>query len=67
MTAAGSVEARLYDARGADRTIDLFGDPPGRLRDHQLLWVDVAGRDPATLRAVAMLAIAAAVLVALAR
>ena len=47
------VEARLYDARGEDREIDLFRDPPGRLRDHQLLWVDVAGRDPATLQAIA--------------
>lgn len=53
MTAARSVEARLYDARGADRPIDLLRDPPGRLRDHQLLWVDVEGRDPATLRAIA--------------
>lgn len=53
MTATGSVEARLYDARGADRPIDLFRDPPGRLRNHQLLWVDVSSRDPATLRAIA--------------
>ncbi len=53
VTANGSVEARLYDARGADRPIDMFRDPPGRLRNHQLLWVDVAGRDPATLRALA--------------
>ncbi len=52
MTAAGSVEARLYDARGEDRPLDP-ADLPRRLRDHQLLWVDVAGRDPATLRAIA--------------
>ena len=51
-SAGTSVEARLYDSRGSDRSIDLFADPPKRIRDDQLLWVDVAGRDPDTLRAV---------------
>ncbi|MEW6223636.1 MAG: CorA family divalent cation transporter [Chloroflexota bacterium] len=47
-----SVEARLYDLRGSDRSIDLLAEPPKRIRDDQLLWVDVAGRDADTLRAI---------------
>jgi Mg2+ and Co2+ transporter CorA len=47
-----SVEARLYDSRGSDRSINLLADPPRRIGDDQLLWVDVAGRDADTLRAV---------------
>jgi Mg2+ and Co2+ transporter CorA len=53
VTAAGCIEGRLHNARGKDRPIDLFRDPPVRLRDRQLPWVDVAGRDPAVLRAIA--------------
>lgn len=52
MTSRSSVEARLYDARGDDRSVDVLREAPGRLRDDQLLWVDVTGRDHATLRAV---------------
>jgi magnesium transporter len=67
VTAAGSVEARLYDARGENRPIDVVRDPPGRIRDHQLLWVDVEGRDPATLRSIAEpLGVTASTLAALA-
>jgi Mg2+ and Co2+ transporter CorA len=40
------VRARLYDARGRDRDIDLANSPP--LEPHQLLWVDVRGLDAAT-------------------
>jgi Mg2+ and Co2+ transporter CorA len=47
-----AVEARLYDSRGSDRSIDLLADLPQRIRDDQLLWVDVAGRDADTLREV---------------
>jgi magnesium transporter len=50
--AGGPVGAWLYDARGVDRAIDILADPPGRIRDDELLWVDMTGRDPATLRAV---------------
>lgn len=51
---AGTViEARLYDAPGQDREVDLLRDPPRRLRDDQLLWVDVTGRDRAALEALA--------------
>ncbi|OGO59501.1 MAG: hypothetical protein A2V85_09175 [Chloroflexi bacterium RBG_16_72_14] len=46
------VEARLYDSLGSDRSIDLLADLPQRIRDDQLLWVDVAGRDADTLREV---------------
>jgi Mg2+ and Co2+ transporter CorA len=48
-----SVRAHLYDAPGEDRAIDILRDPPRRLRDHQLLWIDVAGRDRQALEAVA--------------
>ena len=47
-----SIDARLYDSRGTDRTIDLLADTPRKIRDDQLLWVDVTGRDPDTIRAV---------------
>lgn len=46
------VHALLYDARGEDREVDLLQDPPRRVRNDQLLWVDVAQRDADSLRAV---------------
>lgn len=54
--APAGVCARLYDARGEDREIDVMRDPPRRIRDDQLLWIDVTGRDPDTLRAIAAVA-----------
>ena len=36
--------ARLYDADGRDREIDLDDGRPDRLRDRQLLWVDLDRR-----------------------
>jgi Mg2+ and Co2+ transporter CorA len=51
-----SIEARLYDARGEDREVDVLRDPPRRVRDDQLLWIDVIGRDPAPLRSIAAVA-----------
>lgn len=50
---ATTVDARLYDAPGEDRHIDVLQDPPGKLRDHQLLWIDVTGRERAVLDALA--------------
>lgn len=47
------VQAHLYDAPGEDRSVDILRDPPRRLRDHQLLWIDVEGRDRQVLQAVA--------------
>jgi Mg2+ and Co2+ transporter CorA len=47
--ANGGVVARLYDARSADRVIDVLRDPPRRLRNDQLLWVDVTRRDAAEI------------------
>jgi magnesium transporter len=44
---AADVRARLYDARGRDRDIDLAEEP--ELSPHRLLWVDVRGLDRATL------------------
>jgi Mg2+ and Co2+ transporter CorA len=44
-----SVHARLYDARADDREVDVFAEPLRRLRDDQLLWVDVDGRERALL------------------
>lgn len=51
-----SIEARLYDARGQDRHVDVLRDPPRRVRNDQLLWVDVVGRDPDALRSIATVA-----------
>lgn len=40
-----TVRARLYDARGADRDIDLATEPLGEVSDRRLLWVDLDDRD----------------------
>ncbi len=50
---ASGVRARLYDSRGKDRPVDITGEPPRRLRNDQLLWIDVAGRDRAALEGAA--------------
>jgi magnesium/cobalt transport protein CorA len=47
---AADVRARLYDARGRDRDIDLAEEP--ELAPHRLLWVDVRGLDRATIEPV---------------
>jgi magnesium transporter len=43
-----AVRARLYDAQGSDRDVDLSDVP--ELTPHRLLWVDVRGLDARTLR-----------------
>jgi len=49
-----SVTARLFDADGHDREVDLASADVSKLGDRQLLWVDVDGRDDdATLADVA--------------
>jgi magnesium transporter len=45
--------ARLFDADGDDREVDLEESVIKRLTDRQLLWVDLAGDDEAELRRIA--------------
>ena len=47
------IHARLYDADGRDRKVDLEPGIADRIKDRQLLWIDVDGRDPADLEIVA--------------
>lgn len=44
-----TLRARLYDARGADRDIDLETEPLGEVTDRHLLWVDLDRREEADL------------------
>jgi magnesium transporter len=44
-----TVRARLYDARGDDRDVDLTSDEVQRVDDRRLLWVDVDERADADL------------------
>lgn len=39
------IRAYLYDATGHDREIDLAGDALPEIAPHQLLWLDVTGRE----------------------
>jgi magnesium transporter len=48
-----TVRARLYDARGDDRDIDLAEIEPGKIDDRTLLWIDIDSRDPAHVEDVA--------------
>lgn len=43
------IRARLYDADGRDREIEPEPGMAGRIKDRQLLWIDVEGRDRADL------------------
>lgn len=43
------IRARLYDADGRDREIDPEPEIADRIKDRQLLWIDVEGRDRADL------------------
>ncbi len=47
--AAGGPRARLYDADGPDREIDLDEASPDRIGDRQLVWIDLDGRERADL------------------
>jgi Mg2+ and Co2+ transporter CorA len=46
-----AIRARLYDARGHDRPVNVLRATPRRLRNDQLLWIDVAGRQRPALDA----------------
>ena len=48
-----TVRARLYDARGDDRDVDVGSIEPGKIDDKALLWIDVDGHDAADIDAVA--------------
>jgi Mg2+ and Co2+ transporter CorA len=43
------IRARLYDADGRDRDTDAEPGLADRIKDRQLLWIDVEGRDRADL------------------
>jgi Mg2+ and Co2+ transporter CorA len=47
------IHARLYDADGRDREIDLEPGIADRIKDRQLMWIDLEGRDPAELETLA--------------
>ena len=47
------IHARLYDADGRDREIDPEPGIADRIKDRQLLWIDVEGRDRADLETLA--------------
>jgi magnesium transporter len=48
-----TVRARLYDARGDDRDVDIAELEPGKIDDRTLLWIDADVRDAAHIEAVA--------------
>jgi magnesium transporter len=48
-----TLNARLYDARGDDRDVDLTREEVRRIGDKRLLWVDVDERADADLQALA--------------
>ncbi len=44
-----TVRATLFQARGDDETIDLGARAPVKVKDDQLLWIDIDGREPTEL------------------
>jgi len=48
-----TIRARLYDARGDDRDVDIGEIEPGKIDDKSLLWIDVDGHEAAEIDAVA--------------
>lgn len=46
------IRARLYDAQGEDKEIELSANAVGKLTDETLLWVDVEQPGPADLKAI---------------
>lgn len=45
-----TLRARLFDARGTDRDVELTPREAGRVDDRRLLWIDLDARDEADLR-----------------
>jgi magnesium transporter len=48
-----TLRAVLYDAKGADRQVDLTVEPEPKLDDARLLWIDVGERTSSDLRVAA--------------
>jgi magnesium transporter len=48
-----TLRARLYDARGQDRDVELTREEVGRVNDRRLLWIDVDERSDGDLQALA--------------
>jgi len=48
-----TLHARLYDARGDDRDVDLTRESVGRIDDKRLLWVDLDERTDSDLKTLA--------------
>ena len=48
-----TVRARLYDARGDDRDVDIAELEPGRIDDRSLLWIDADSDDDAHIDGIA--------------
>ena len=47
------IRARLFDADGSDREIPIEPGLSGTIKERQLLWIDLVGRDPRDLERVA--------------
>ena len=48
-----TVRARLYDARGDDRDVDIAEIEPGKIDDKSLLWIDADSDDEAHIDGIA--------------
>lgn len=48
-----TLRARLYDANGEDRDVELTADEVSQIEDHRLLWVDLDERSSDDLEALA--------------
>jgi magnesium transporter len=48
-----TLRARLYDARGEDRDVELTREEVGRVNDRRLLWIDLDARSEADLQTLA--------------
>ncbi len=48
-----TLRARLYDARGQDRDVELTREEVGRVNDRRLLWIDLDERSDADLQTLA--------------
>ena len=48
-----TLRARLYDARGQDRDVELTREEVGRVNDRRLLWIDLDERADADLQTLA--------------
>jgi len=47
------IRARLFDADGSDREVPLEAGLADTIKERQLLWIDLLGRDPGDLQTVA--------------